>query len=77
MIEHDDARRAFLLRAAMTAVAGAGVGTVPAALAQTHDHATQAAASIPATGHASIRRAASAPSSTPKMPPRSRPSPNG
>ena len=52
MIEHDDARRAFLLRAAMTAVAGAGVGTVPAALAQTHDHATQAAASIPATGHA-------------------------
>jgi len=46
MIELDEARRAFLLRAAITAVAGAGIGTVPAALAQSqpHTHAT--------TGHA-------------------------
>jgi gluconate 2-dehydrogenase gamma chain len=44
MIEHDEARRAFLLRATMAAVAGAGVGTVPAALAQPHhQHEPQAA----------------------------------
>jgi gluconate 2-dehydrogenase gamma chain len=40
MLELDEARRAFLLRAAVTAVAGAGVGMVPASLAhsQTHQH---------------------------------------
>jgi gluconate 2-dehydrogenase gamma chain len=40
MIEHDEARRAFLLRAAVAAVAGAGVGTVPEALAQTQHQET-------------------------------------
>jgi gluconate 2-dehydrogenase gamma chain len=38
MLELDEARRAFLLRAAMTAVAGAGVGVVPASLAQAQQH---------------------------------------
>ena len=48
MLELDEARRAFLLRAALTAVAGAGVGVVPDTLAQAqtqyHDqHAAQPA----------------------------------
>ena len=46
MIELDEARRAFLLRAAVVAVAGAGVGTVPEAFAQPHhqhDASTQPA----------------------------------
>lgn len=38
MLELDEARRAFLLRAALTAVAGAGVGVVPASLAQSQHH---------------------------------------
>ena len=38
MLELDEARRAFLLRAALTAVAGAGVGVVPASLAQSQQH---------------------------------------
>ena len=38
MIEHDEGRREFLLRAAVAAVAGAGIGTVPAALAQHQQH---------------------------------------
>ncbi len=38
MLELDEARRAFLLRAALTAVAGAGVGVVPASLAQSQTH---------------------------------------
>lgn len=46
MLELDESRRAFLLRAAVTAVAGAGVGTVPEALAQPHggSHGAQPAA---------------------------------
>jgi gluconate 2-dehydrogenase gamma chain len=38
MLELDEARRAFLLRAAVTAVAGAGIGVVPEALAQAQHH---------------------------------------
>lgn len=38
MIELDEARRAFLLRAAVAAVAGAGIGTVPESLAQAQQH---------------------------------------
>jgi gluconate 2-dehydrogenase gamma chain len=38
MIELDEGRRAFLLRATVAAVAGAGVGTVPEALAQPQQH---------------------------------------
>lgn len=45
MIELDEARRAFLLRAALTAVAGAGIGAVPESLAQAqqpqHPHSAQ------------------------------------
>ncbi len=47
MIELDEARRAFLLRAALAAVAGAGIGTVPESLAQAqptqHQHSAQPA----------------------------------
>jgi len=47
MLELDEGRRAFLLRAAVTAVAGAGVGMVPESLAQAqqqhHDGAAQPA----------------------------------
>jgi gluconate 2-dehydrogenase gamma chain len=38
MLELDEARRAFLLRAAVTAVAGAGIGVVPESLAQAQHH---------------------------------------
>ena len=57
MLELDEARRAFLLRAALTAVAGAGIGVVPSSLAQSqqqhHDSAAQSAAHShsSSTGH--------------------------
>ena len=38
MLELDEARRAFLWRAAVTAVAGAGIGVVPESLAQAQQH---------------------------------------
>ena len=52
MIEHDDARRAFLLRAAVAAVAGAGVGVVPVALAQTQHQHPETATPTTAPAHA-------------------------
>ena len=58
MLELDEARRAFLLRAAVTAVAGAGIGVVPESLAQAqhqqHGGGAQPAAhehSTSSTGH--------------------------
>jgi gluconate 2-dehydrogenase gamma chain len=63
MLELDEARRAFLLRAAMTAVAGAGVGVVPASLAQAqqHDHGGGAQPAVhhhpPSTGHGAFLNA--------------------
>src|SRR6266571_3341325 len=47
MSKHDEARRAFLIGAAVGAVAGAGL--VPDALAQ--DHKRHAAANAPASAH--------------------------
>lgn len=63
MLELDEARRAFLLRAALTAVAGAGVGVVPASLAQSqhqqHGGTAQPAAHPhpPSTGHGAFLNA--------------------
>jgi gluconate 2-dehydrogenase gamma chain len=64
MLELDEARRAFLLRAALTAVAGAGVGVVPASLAQAqqhHDHGGGAQPAVhqhpPSTGHGAFLNA--------------------
>ncbi|MBX9774994.1 MAG: gluconate 2-dehydrogenase subunit 3 family protein [Xanthobacteraceae bacterium] len=63
MLELDEARRAFLLRAAMTAVAGAGVGAVPTSLAQAQQHHQQSAAQPavhqhpPSTGHGAFLNA--------------------
>lgn len=63
MLELDEARRAFLLRAALTAVAGAGVGVVPASLAQSqqHDHGGAAQPAVhqhpPSTGHGAFLNA--------------------
>ena len=50
MHEHDEARRAFLMRAALTAVAGAA--GVPEALAQAHDQHQHASTTGVAEGHA-------------------------
>jgi gluconate 2-dehydrogenase gamma chain len=64
MLELDEARRAFLLRAAVTAVAGAGVGVVPASLAQAQQHRDQGGGAQPAvhqhppsTGHGAFLNA--------------------
>jgi gluconate 2-dehydrogenase gamma chain len=53
MLELDEARRAFLLRAALTAVAGAGVGAVPASLAQAqhHEHGGQHGSTVQPAVH--------------------------
>lgn len=51
MLELDEARRAFLLRAAVTAVAGAGIGTVPASLAQAQQHQPESAPQATAHPH--------------------------
>src|SRR5262245_10463263 len=64
MLELDEARRAFLLRAALTAVAGAGVGAVPASLAQSQQQQQHGGAAQPAdhqhppsTGHGAFLNA--------------------
>jgi hypothetical protein len=52
MTKHDEARRAFLLGAAVGAGAVAGATIVPNALAQTHEAATTGTAPAPAHSHA-------------------------
>ena len=78
MTKHDEARRAFLIGAAVGAGAVAGQGLVPDALAQTHWRKAirgtrRPHAAAPAQPHGPD----TAPSSTTTMPPRSRPSPSG
>src|SRR5256886_983460 len=52
MTKHDEARRAFLVGAAVGAGAVAGATLVPNALAQTHEAATTGTAPAPAHSHA-------------------------
>src|SRR5436309_15630432 len=52
MTKHDEARRAFLVGAAVGAGAGAGATLVPNALAQTHEAPTTGTAPALANSHA-------------------------
>ena len=75
MSKHDEARRAFLIGAAVGAGAVAGAGLVPDALAQTRG--TQNAAAPATTAHSHAQARGMARSSTTTMPPRLRRSPSG
>ena len=75
MSKHDEARRAFLIGAAVGAGA-AGAGLVPDALAQTHHQHQATDAQLPPPSRMRMARGM-APSSTTTMPPPLRRSPSG
>ena len=76
MSKHDEARRAFLIGAAVGAGAVAGAGLVPEALAQTHEQ-HQAKTPQPRLRNRMRMARGMALSSTTTMPPRLRRSPSG